>query len=266
MPSRCWNAATWRPSLEAIWKLRVRGAPAIGVAGAYGLILGLQEAANLPLAAFREQLHDRSARLIACRPTAVNLAVYLERLQAHVARLDPGSPGVPGASGATALKTLLEEARRIHAENEAACEAMAAFGSERIRDGWGILTHCNTGGLATAGTGTALGVILHAHACGKRIRVFADETRPLLQGARITTFELMHAGVDVTLLCDSAAAHVMQQGKINAVLVGADRITRNGDTANKIGTFGLAVHAHAFGIPFWVVAPTTTIDPRPGHG
>jgi len=238
---------------EAIRSLRVRGAPAIGIAGAYGLIVGLQADAGLP----GEDARDRVARvgraLRACRPTAVNLFAYLDRLESVAA-----ASGAASDSGLPAR--LLEEARRIDQENRAACEAMARNGAALIEDGWGVVTHCNTGGLATAGIGTALGVLIRAHADGKRLRVYADETRPLLQGARLTTLELMRAGVDVTLICDSAAARVLYERRANAVILGADRIAANGDVANKIGTFGLAVNAAAHGIPFFVVAPTSTID------
>jgi len=238
---------------EAIRSLRIRGAPAIGIAAAYGLVLGLQADAGRPAEALRERVAEVSRDLRACRPTAVNLFAYLDRLETVAGRPEADS-------GSALLAGLLEEARRIDSENRAACDAMARHGASLIRDGWGVITHCNTGGLATAGSGTALGVLIRAHEDGKRLKVFADETRPLLQGARLTTLELMRAGVDVTLICDSAAARVMNERRAHAVILGADRIARNGDVANKIGTFSLAVNAAAHGIPFFVVAPTTTID------
>jgi methylthioribose-1-phosphate isomerase len=238
---------------EAIRSLRVRGAPAIGIAGAYGLIVGLQADAGLPGEDVRERVARTSRALRACRPTAVNLFAYLDRLESVAA--------VPGAASDSGLPArLFAEARRIDAENRDACEAMARHGAALIEDGWGVITHCNTGGLATAGIGTALGVLIRAHEDGKRLRVFADETRPLLQGARLTTLELRRAGVDVTLICDSAAARVLHERRADAVFLGADRIASNGDVANKIGTYSLAVNAAAHGIPFFVVAPTSTID------
>ncbi|MBN2490367.1 MAG: S-methyl-5-thioribose-1-phosphate isomerase [Planctomycetes bacterium] len=238
---------------DAIRMLRVRGAPAIGVAASYGLVLGLARAVHLEPDAFLERMRELSSRLRACRPTGVNLFACLDRLEA-AARQQSGSARRKHAA-------LLDAARALEAENAAACEAMARYGAERILDGWGVLTHCNTGPLATAGAGTALGVLVHAHRQGKRIRVYACETRPLLQGARITTLELRNAGLDVVLLCDSAAAQVMAEGRVQAAVVGADRIAANGDVANKIGTLGLAVNAAARGIPFYVVAPIATIDP-----
>jgi methylthioribose-1-phosphate isomerase len=188
----------------------------------------------------------------------VNLFGYLDRLEAAADRC--------GGTAREKHATLLAEARAIEAENAAACEAMARHGAELIRDGWGVLTHCNTGALATAGAGTALGVLLRAHRQGKTIRVYACETRPLFQGARITTLELLRAGVDVVLVCDSAAAQLMAEGRVQAVVVGADRIARNGDVANKIGTLGLAVNAAAHALPFYVVAPRATIDPLLASG
>jgi methylthioribose-1-phosphate isomerase len=244
--------------MDAVWNairaLSIRGAPAIGVAGAYGVVLGVQATRDRPVAAFLDHLHKVADRFRACRPTAVNLPASADRMEA-VAR------GSGADSAEILLSLLLLEARKIHEEEQAACKAMARHGAKLIENGHGVLTHCNTGGLATAGKGTALGVVIEAHEQGKRIHVYADETRPLLQGARLTVLELMRAGVDVTLICDSAAARVMHEGRVNAVLVGADRIAANGDTANKIGTQGLALAAHAHDIPFYVVAPTSTIDP-----
>jgi len=249
--------------MDAVWdairSLSIRGAPAIGVAGAYGVVLGVQAAPDRPVAAFLDHLHQVADRFRACRPTAVNLPASMDRMEA-VAR-GAGTDSTEALSTGALRSRLLLEARRIHEEEQAACRAMARHGASLIEDGHGVLTHCNAGGLATAGMGTALGVVIEAHEQGKRIHVFADETRPLLQGARLTVLELMRAGVDVTLICDSAAARVMHEGRVNAVLVGADRIAGNGDTANKIGTYSLALAAHAHEIPFYVVAPTSTIDP-----
>ena len=244
--------------MDAVWdairSLSIRGAPALGVAGAYGVVLGVQAARDLPVEAFLEHLHRVADRFRACRPTAVNLPACVDRMEAVARDLEAGSVKV-------LRSRLLMEARRIHEEEQTSCTAMARHGAKLIEDGHGILTHCNAGGLATAGKGSALGVVIEAHEQGKHIHVFADETRPLLQGARLTVLELMRAGIDVTLICDSAAARVMHEGRVNAVLVGADRIAGNGDTANKIGTYSLALAAHAHEIPFYVVAPMSTIDP-----
>jgi methylthioribose-1-phosphate isomerase len=216
---------------EAIKALRVRGAPAIGIAAAYGVVIGVQ--AGRPLSEVANYLRTS-------RPTAVNLFWSLERMER--------------------AERLLEEARAIHEEDRRMCHAIGRAGADLIRDGSGVLTHCNTGGLATAEYGTALSVIFTAADQGRRFRVFADETRPLLQGARLTTWELQQAGVDVTLICDSMAAQVMKEGRVQLVIVGADRIAANGDAANKIGTYGVAVLAKAHGIPFYVAAPSSTFD------
>lgn len=239
---------------EGIRMLRVRGAPAIGVAGAYGLVLAAQKIRNTQQDEFLEELTGQANWLNSSRPTAVNLSWGLARLTRRAADL-PVAATLPERRQA-----LLAEAHSIALEDAAMCQAMARHGLEQIPDGAGILTHCNTGVLATAGDGTALAVIYAAHRAGKNIRVYADETRPLLQGSRLTAWELQEAGVPVTLLCDSMAAMVMRQGKIHAVLVGADRIAANGDTANKIGTYSVAVLAKHHQIPFHVVAPTSSFD------
>jgi methylthioribose-1-phosphate isomerase len=223
---------------DAVCRLAVRGAPAIGVTAAYGLVLAAQANADIDAAA---------ARLHSSRPTAVNLGWALERMRTHARTGDP-------------VQRLLDEAHAIAAEDEAMCAAIGRHGAELIRDGDGILTHCNTGSLATAGLGTALAVLFTAARQGKSFRVYADETRPLLQGARLTAWELQQAGIDVTLICDSMAAQVMKEGRIQLVIVGADRIAANGDTANKIGTYSVAVLARAHGIPFYVAAPSSTLD------
>jgi methylthioribose-1-phosphate isomerase len=225
---------------EAICELAVRGAPAIGVAAAFGLVLAEQQGIDF----------DRAVeRLGSSRPTAVNLAWAMRRMTRRRQRRE-------GEGRAW----LLEEARAIAAEDEAMCRAMGEHGAELIRDNVGVLTHCNTGALATAGMGTALAALFVAHQQGKRFSVFADETRPLLQGARLTAWELQQAGIDVTLLCDSMAAQVMKEGRVQLVLVGADRIAANGDAANKIGTYSVAVLARAHRIPFYVAAPSSTFD------
>lgn len=239
---------------EGIRMLRVRGAPAIGVAGAYGLVLAAQKIESPSLDAFLVELTGQANWLNSSRPTAVNLSWGLARL----IRLAKNLPKT--VSLKDRRSHLLEEAKNIAREDKAMCHAMAQHGLGLIPAGAGILTHCNTGVLATAGAGTALAVIYAAHQAGKKIRVYADETRPLLQGSRLTAWELKKAGVPVTLLCDNMAAMVMRQGKVQAVLVGADRIASNGDTANKIGTYSVAVLAKHHGIPFHVVAPTSSFD------
>jgi methylthioribose-1-phosphate isomerase len=238
---------------EAIRNLRVRGAPAIGVAAAMGAVLGVRGFTGDDRDAFLKQLDKVSEHLAASRPTAVNLTWALERIK-KVAR------SMTGAGVAAIKEALLAEARRIRDEDEAMCRAIGRHGESLIRDGCGILTHCNAGSLATAYYGTALAPMYTAHERGRRFRVYADETRPLLQGSRLTVWELMQAGIDTTLLCDSMAAALMSRGKVDLVITGADRIAANGDTANKIGTYGVAVLARAHNIPFYVAAPTSTFD------
>jgi methylthioribose-1-phosphate isomerase len=223
------RCTTYEEVARAIKDMVVRGAPAIGCAAAYGVALGVRQNAAL------DQV---CATLAATRPTAVNLFWAIERM-----RKNP----------------TLEEAQRIQAEDIAACVAIGGHGAPLLPDGT-VLTHCNAGALATGGYGTALGVIRSAHAAGRKLRVFADETRPFLQGARLTAWELQRSGIDVTLITDNMAAHLMQRGEIQSVVVGADRIAANGDTANKIGTYGVALAAHAHGLPFFVAAPLSTID------
>jgi len=239
---------------EGIRQLRVRGAPAIGLAGAYGLVLASQKLTGPNEASFNSQLEEQARWINSSRPTAVNLSWALARLL----RVNDLSPSE--ASLSSRRSRLLLEATAIACEDAAMCQAMGKNGLKLIPKGAGILTHCNTGILATAGTGTALAVIYEAHRTGLNISVFADETRPLLQGARLTAWELQEAGVPVTLLCDSMAALLMNTGKIQVVLVGADRIAANGDTANKVGTYSLAVLAKHHSIPFYVVAPTSSFD------
>jgi len=240
---------------EAIRNLRVRGAPAIGVAAAYGVVLGMQAQAarGLQSDASSDRLQAVIEHLRSSRPTAVNLFWALDRMSA-VAR-------GPWPRDANALRErLLQEAHAIRTEDAAMCRRIGECGASLIQDGMGILTHCNTGALATADYGTALACMFVAAEQGKRFQVFADETRPLLQGARLTTWELQQRGIPVTLICDSMAAQVMREGRVQMVIVGADRIAANGDTANKIGTYGVAVLARAHGIPFYVAAPSSTFD------
>jgi methylthioribose-1-phosphate isomerase len=245
-------------SVEDVWRairaLRVRGAPAIGIAGAYGLCLGLQVAADLDHDSFFDRLDDLVRYLDTSRPTAVNLFWALERLQkkAHGWR--------HSASIREIRSRLLDEARAIHEEDRAMCHAIGEHGAALLHDYQTVLTHCNAGGLATAEYGTALSVFFTAQDQGKPLHVYVDETRPLLQGARLTAWELAQRGIPATLICDSMAAQVMREGKVQAVLTGADRIAANGDAANKIGTYGLAVLARAHGVPFYIAAPSSTFD------
>jgi methylthioribose-1-phosphate isomerase len=242
---------------EAIKSLRVRGAPAIGIAAAFGALLGGQPAlaAGGDAAAVADALRAATDHLRTSRPTAVNLFWALDRVD-RVAAEAAGR-----GSGATdLLERVLAEARAIADEDKAMCRAIGRHGAALIEPGQGVLTHCNAGGLATADYGTALAVIFAAHEQGKAVTVFADETRPLLQGARLTAWELQRRGVPVTLICDNMAAQVMREGRVHAVVVGADRIAANGDTANKIGTYGVAVLARAHRIPFYVAAPSSTFD------
>lgn len=239
---------------EAIKRLRVRGAPAIGIAAAYGVVVGLQPVAGAPEAEFFARLDDVTERLAGSRPTAVNLFWALDRVK-RVAVAGRGAK-----SPEAVLDEVLAEARAIHEEDRRMCRQIGRHGAPLLEDGQGVLTHCNAGGLATADYGTALAVIYSAVESGKRLHVYADETRPLLQGARLTAWELQQHGIEVTLICDSMAAQVMREGRVQAVVTGADRIAANGDAANKIGTYGVALLAAAHDIPFYVAAPSSTFD------
>ncbi|MBN1590564.1 MAG: S-methyl-5-thioribose-1-phosphate isomerase [Pirellulales bacterium] len=239
---------------EAIKMLRVRGAPAIGIAAAYGVCVGLQAAASTDEAAFFTRLDEVVDYLATSRPTAVNLFWALDRMRKK-AQLLRGK-----AAPAAIAAALLAEARAVHEEDRQMCRAIGRLGATLLEDGQGVLTHCNAGGLATADYGTALAVFFAATEAGKTLHVYADETRPLLQGARLTAWELQQRGIDVTLICDSMAAQVMREGRVQAVVTGADRIAANGDAANKIGTYGVALLAAAHDIPFYVAAPTSTFD------
>ncbi|MBI3461943.1 MAG: S-methyl-5-thioribose-1-phosphate isomerase [Planctomycetes bacterium] len=238
---------------EAIRSLRVRGAPAIGIAGAMGLVLGVRGSAAHSFADFYADLKRSSDYLRTSRPTAVNLFWALDRME-HVAESQRHLP-VPQL-----IERLRVEALAIEEEDRQMCRAIGRIGAELIRDGDGVLTHCNAGGLATADYGTALAVLFAAHEQSKSLHVFVDETRPLLQGARLTAWELVQRDIPATLICDNMAAQVMREGRVRLVITGADRIAANGDTANKIGTYGLAVLASAHGIPFYVAAPSSTFD------
>ena len=246
----CQDAASvW----QAIKVLRVRGAPAIGIAGAMGLVLGVREAPESAGEAFFALLLQQRDYFADARPTAVNLRWALDRMVA--AATDSAEREV------AEIKTvLLTEAKLIRDEDAAACLAIGKFGADLLPGDGGVLTHCNAGSLATAEYGTALATMYVAHEQGKRFKVYAGETRPLLQGSRLTAWELSRAGIDVTLICDSMVGALMKAGKIDCVITGADRIAANGDTANKIGTYGLAVLARAHDIPFYVAAPASTFD------
>jgi methylthioribose-1-phosphate isomerase len=239
---------------EAIRVLRVRGAPAIGVAAAMGTVIGMQHVRDRSRGAYRKRLKEVTDFLRTSRPTAVNLFWALDRMECHVAGFTEDRPP------AVLTRMLLDEALAIEAEDRAMCRAIGAAGAALIGEGQGVLTHCNAGGLATADYGTALAVMFAAAEAGRGFHVYADETRPLLQGARLTAWELKQRGLDVTLICDSMAAQVMKEGRVHLVVVGADRIAGNGDTANKIGTYGVALLAAAHAIPFYVAAPSSTFD------
>lgn len=243
--------------LKSIWRaiktLTVRGAPAIGIAAVTGVLLGIKDIRTDDTEAFFKELKNVTNYLGSSRPTAVNLFWGLFRME-RVAWENRDKPVH------IIKEILLQEAINVQNEDKSICRQIGENGAKFIKDGDGVLTHCNAGGLATADYGTALAVMFKANENGKKFKVYADETRPLLQGARLTTWELMHAGIDVTLICDNMAAHVMKLGKIQCVIVGADRIAANGDAANKIGTYGVSILAKEHGIPFYVAAPVSTFD------
>ena len=237
---------------EAIKTLAVRGAPAIGVSAAYGLVLALQKLdANDSIEKSIEVLERDREYLASSRPTAVNLFWALDRVWRAASRAETLQQ---------LREVVLREANAIYQEDVDMCLRIGKHGEKFIKNGAGILTHCNAGALATAGQGTALSPMFEAHKKGKKFMVYADETRPLLQGARLTAWELKQAGIDVTVICDNMAGWLMKQGKINAVITGADRIAANGDTANKIGTYSLSILAREHGVPFYIAAPSSTFD------
>jgi len=238
---------------EAIRRLQVRGAPAIGVAAAMGIALAACRSGESRPSGFRVQLRTAMSLLASTRPTAVNLFRALGRMeQVLETTIKESVPSI--------RDRVVQEALAVRDEDRSVCRTIGRNGAVLLPDPASVLTHCNAGALATAGYGTALGAVYAAVESGKKIRVYADETRPLLQGARLTAWELQQAGIDVTVVCDSAAGFLMQKKKVDCVLVGADRIAANGDTANKIGTYGLAVLAKHHGIPFYVAAPASTFD------
>ncbi len=238
---------------DAIYKLKVRGAPAIGVAAAYGIYVCSRQIQAASFDEFYTEFHRIKEYLAGARPTAVNLVASLERMEKVV--LDNVS-----ATVSTLVELLHDEAITIREEDAAACRRIGEYALSLLRPGMGILTHCNAGHLAVSEYGTALAPVYLGEERGYGFKVFADETRPLLQGARLTAYELHRAGVDVTLICDNMASSVMQKGWVQAVVVGCDRVAMNGDVANKIGTSGVAVLARHYGIPFYVLGPTSTID------
>lgn len=243
---------------DAIRTLAVRGAPAIGVCGAMGIVAAITAHAGESLDQVRELAQHAALAIRSTRPTAVNLPWAIDRMMSRA--------GEPFGDASALIAALREEATAIRCEDRAMCERIAEHGIALIPDGARILTHCNAGALATCGMGTALAPIYLAAARGRRVRVYAAETRPLLQGSRLTAWELRRAGIPVTVLTDSMVGGLMRRGEIDLCLVGADRIAANGDVANKVGTYGLAVLAQHHGIPFYVAAPTSTFDPATASG
>jgi methylthioribose-1-phosphate isomerase len=248
-------ATTYEQVADVIVTMVVRGAPAIGVSAAYGVALGVLQTAAPSASELVPEFERICARLASTRPTAVNLFWAIDRMKRVFAALVGA-----GATLDQIKEKMLAEAHAMYEEDIAACKTMGAFGGALLPQEGGVLTHCNAGALATCGYGTALGVIRSAVEQGKRIHVYADETRPFLQGARLTAWELMQDHIPTTVICDNMAASIMRAGRIQAVVVGADRIAANGDTANKIGTYNVAILAKEHGIPFYVAAPWSTID------
>jgi methylthioribose-1-phosphate isomerase len=255
---RCSTAAE---VARAIKTMVIRGAPAIGVAAAYGIALGMRKSTSTGTQKFAAEFYKTCEQMAATRPTAVNLFWAIERMKRSFAE------GANAGESVDQIKDRLDrEADAIHDEDVANCRAMGAYGASVVPDDARILTHCNAGALATAGYGTALGVVRGAVEAGKRVAVFADETRPFLQGARLTAWELIRDGIETTVITDNMAGSLMRSGRVNFVVVGADRIAANGDTANKIGTYSVAVLAREHGIPFYVAAPLSTVDLKTADG
>jgi len=248
---------------EAIKTLAIRGAPAIGVAAGFGICLAAQQTGKLKLSDAVKHIEQKADFLSKTRPTAANLFWALERMKKTARKFALENPG---AAVNDFKKSLLNEAQKIYDEDVGMCRKIGINGERFISEGGAVLTHCNAGALATAGDGTALAPVFEAQKRGKKFRVYVDETRPLLQGARLTAWELKQAGIDVTLICDNMAGALMRQGKINAVIVGADRIAANGDAANKIGTYTLSILAKSHNVPFYVAAPSSTFDLKLKNG
>jgi methylthioribose-1-phosphate isomerase len=249
-------AKTYQDVADVITTMVVRGAPAIGVSAAMGVALGLKTSPAADITQLSADFETIARTLAATRPTAVNLFWAIDRMRRRYQALITEAGATPDG-----VRTgMIEEARRMYDEDIAACRALGSFGASLLPQQGGVLTHCNAGALATCGYGTALGVIRAAVENGQKIEVYADETRPFLQGARLTAWELMQDGIPTTVICDNMAGSLMRAGKLQAIVVGADRIAANGDVANKIGTYGVAVLAKEHGIPFYVAAPWSTID------
>jgi methylthioribose-1-phosphate isomerase len=248
-------ATSYEQVADVIVTMVVRGAPAIGVSAAMGVALGAKQTKAKTTEEFAPEFDQICAKLAGTRPTAVNLFWAIDRMKALFAKLRG-----EGADLGKVQKALLDEALAMYDQDIADCKSIGRHGAEVMPEEGGVLTHCNAGALATCGYGTALGVIRGAVEAGKQVHVYADETRPFLQGARLTAWELMEDGIPTTVICDNMAASLMKQGKIQAVVVGADRIAANGDAANKIGTYSVAILAKEHGIPFYVAAPWSTID------
>ncbi|WAM30612.1 S-methyl-5-thioribose-1-phosphate isomerase [Caldicellulosiruptor naganoensis] len=242
---------TYQDTYTAIKDMIIRGAPLIGIVAAYGVVLGFKEIIEKNLE--KDKIHDVIVHLSKSRPTAVNLFWALDRMKSTFER-------IKDMDKIEIYKQLLNEAKKIESEDKNINRKIAEYGNQLIKENSNILTHCNAGALATGGYGTALGVIREAHFSGKNVHVYVDETRPYLQGARLTAFELSEDGIPNTVICDNMAGYLMKLGKVDCVIVGADRIALNGDTANKIGTYSLSVLAKHHGIPFYIAAPTSTID------
>jgi methylthioribose-1-phosphate isomerase len=240
---------------SSIQRLVVRGAPAIGVAAAYGLVVSVRGVADQDVTSFVAEVERAGERLRTARPTAVNLAWAIDRVLAR-ARVAAAA----ATTGSEVLDAIEAEAVAVHQEDVACCRAIGEHGAHLVPDGGGVLTHCNAGALAATGIGTALAPLYVAHERGVRFRVFADETRPLLQGTRLTAFELGVAGIDVAVVVDGAAAGLLAGGEVQLVIVGADRVAANGDVANKVGTLGVALAAQHAGVPFYVACPWPTVD------
>ena len=244
---------------EAIKTLAVRGAPAIGVSAAYGLVLGMQKLTDTDDSERGLEVLAKSCEYLACtRPTAANLFWALDRVRRSAEEFVASEPK---AKVQALREVILAEANAIYQEDADSCKRIGENGQKFIKQGAGILTHCNAGALATAGQGTALSLMFEAHKKGRKFKVYVDETRPLLQGARLTAWELKQAGIDVVVICDNMAGWLMKQGHISAVITGADRIAANGDAANKIGTYSLSILAREHGVPFYIAAPSSTFDP-----